>query len=210
MPDSIARKARPARSRRPGMISSAVSPAPLRRRKSSASTRHDRADLGGDEERREVLGIGSGLGGQGGGQIPFLLVGQGARPPLEGRAGVDDADEDLGSVVEAETPVAGVEGVEEVAPDRLHGGLPRPAFADGPAERADDVLLPVEEEVLLRPEVVEHGVHRDVGRPGDLGHRHVVEAALDEERGGDVGDAPARLPLLPLPQAEPFLHAVIV
>src|SRR5262249_60670158 len=56
----------------------------------------------------------------------------------------------------------------------------------------------VEEEVLLRREVVEDGLLGDACRRCDLGDRDVVEAALDEEAHRRVGELAPRRQLLRL------------
>src|SRR5262249_13462300 len=56
----------------------------------------------------------------------------------------------------------------------------------------------VEEEVLLRREVVEDGLLRDARRRRDLGDRDVVEAALDEQAHRRIRELAPRRQLLRL------------
>ena len=73
-------------------------------------------------------------------------------------------------------------------PQRRDDRLVRPPAAD----RVDEGSLPrrhlVEEEVLLRREVVEDRLLRHVGGRGHLGDRHMVEPAGDKQLHGLVGD----------------------
>ena len=81
--------------------------------------------------------------------------------------------------------------------DRLVGR----ALANRRHERRLAVVDLVEEEVLLRREVVEDGLLRDARGLGDLGYLHALEAALDEEAQRGVGDGLPCLSLLELAQA---------
>ena len=60
----------------------------------------------------------------------------------------------------------------------------------------------VEDDVLLAREVGEERARRDVGGRGDVGDRHVLEAALVEQRHRALDDLLARALLLALPQPE--------
>jgi len=59
----------------------------------------------------------------------------------------------------------------------------------------------VEEEILLRREVIEDGLLRQAGFRSDLGYRDSVEATLDEEAHSHVRNLLPRRELLRLPQA---------
>jgi hypothetical protein len=63
------------------------------------------------------------------------------------------------------------------------------------------MLAPGERKVLLRREVVEHRLLRDVGGGRYLGDGDGLEAALGEEPAGGGGDRLARSALLALAQA---------
>jgi hypothetical protein len=67
---------------------------------------------------------------------------------------------------------------------------------------------PLVDEVLLGREVVEDGLLRDIGRPRDLGDADLIEAVLEKETLGRVGDRPARLLLLPLTKSKLGAHGV--
>ena len=62
-------------------------------------------------------------------------------------------------------------------------------------------------EVLFRREVVEDRLLGDIDGPGDLGDADLLEATLQKETLGRVGDRPARLLLLPLSKAQLGVHA---
>jgi hypothetical protein len=83
-------------------------------------------------------------------------------------------------------------------PKRRDDRLARLATPD----RVDERRLPrrhlVEEEVLLRREVVEDGLLGDVGGLRDVGDGHTVEAARDKQLHGLVGDLLANPELLRL------------
>lgn len=100
-------------------------------------------------------------------------------------------------------------GGAQFAQDGAGGGFAGAAAADVAGGPADDVLAPVEEQVLLGREVVVHRVDGDVGGPGDLRDRHAVEAAFQEQARGHVGDALPALALLALPQSLGRRHALI-
>ncbi|KAG1247262.1 hypothetical protein G6F68_014274 [Rhizopus microsporus] len=54
------------------------------------------------------------------------------------------------------------------------------------AQQSARLLVAVEDQVFLAGEVVEDRLARDPGGLGDLGHRHRLEAAPDDQLGGDV------------------------
>jgi hypothetical protein len=51
------------------------------------------------------------------------------------------------------------------------------------------LLVAIKEHVLLAGMVVEHRHPSGVGGCRDLVHRHMIEAPLEEEEGGGIGDA---------------------
>lgn len=173
---------------------------PAHREVPGESTDH-RADLGRHEGRGHVVRIGLGLVGERGGEPLLAVPAHHLHPGLQCRALPDPLDEDLRALVDPIAPVARVQGREEVAPHRLDRRLAGPALADHARQHVHALLAAVEEQVLLRAEVVEHRVDGHVGRPRDLGHRDVVEPPHQEQPRRDVGDPLPGLPLLPLPQA---------
>ncbi len=82
---------------------------------------------------------------------------------------------------------------------------PDGAVGDRRLQGREHLVRAVEEQVLLRGEVVEDRPDGDVGRRSDLGDRHRLEAALGEQLGRDVGDRLARALLLALAQARRLL-----
>jgi len=95
---------------------------------------------------------------------------------------------------------------------RDHHRLPRRAVADDGLQLAQAVRVPVEEQVLLAREVVEHRHLGDTGGVGDLRDGHRVEAATDEQPGRDVRDQLPGRSLLALSQTflrhEPRLYPI--
>jgi hypothetical protein len=66
------------------------------------------------------------------------------------------------------------------------------ALPQGFAQHLAALLVAIEEHVLLAGEVIEHRHPSDVGGGRDLVHRHMIEAPLDEEARGGIGDALSR------------------
>jgi hypothetical protein len=95
----------------------------------------------------------------------------------------------------------GVDGVQERAVEGRRDRLAGLALEDEAALRLDDFPFAIEEELLLRLEVVEDRRDGDVRCGCHLRHGHVVKAALDEHFRGDVGDREAGLGLLALAKA---------
>src|SRR5262249_57227380 len=79
---------------------------------------------------------------------------------------------------------------------RLEERLFRPATANGIGQCLEPLRNLVEEDVLLRGEVVEDRLLRDVCLARDLADGNVVEAARDEETHPGGRDRPACLQLL--------------
>ena len=81
---------------------------------------------------------------------------------------------------------------------RAARGAPPGRWSRAPARRsrsrseASHLAGAVEEQLLLAAEVVEDRLDRHVGRLGDLGERHRLEAALHEQPRGDVRDGLAQ------------------
>ncbi len=96
-----------------------------------------------------------------------------------------------------------VEVFAERAQHRLRRRLARVALAQRHRQARDPLVGAVEDERLLRGEVVVDGLLRDPDDLGDLRDLHVVEAAHHEQGGRDVGDLLARVPLLALAQSLP-------
>ena len=94
---------------------------------------------------------------------------------------------------------------------RLEDGLAGRTAADRLDERRLALRHLVEEEILLRREVVVDRLLGDAGRCRDLGDGHPVEAALGEEPHRPVGDLLPRVQLLRLAQSHsgsPFVTIV--
>ncbi|OBY08708.1 hypothetical protein BAE36_03375 [Rhizobium leguminosarum bv. trifolii] len=60
------------------------------------------------------------------------------------------------------------------------------------AQHLATLLVAIEEHVLLAGKVIEHRHPSDIGGCRDLIDRHMIEAPLQEEARGDVGDALSR------------------
>ena len=86
-------------------------------------------------------------------------------------------------------------------PERSEDRLVRRSAADRLDDRGLTLGDLVEEQILLRREVVVDGLLRHVRRRGDVGNGHPVEAALDEEPHRLVGELAAHVQLLGLAQA---------
>jgi hypothetical protein len=84
---------------------------------------------------------------------------------------------------------------------RTDQGLSRLALTDSVGERFQTLRHLVEEDVLLRREVVEHRLLGDARLLRYVGDGNVIEAACDEETHPCGGDRLARLQLLGLAQA---------
>jgi hypothetical protein len=95
---------------------------------------------------------------------------------------------------------ARLEHPEQEAPERGQEGLAGRPFADGVEQVGLERLHARVEQIFLRGEVVENGAFGDIGFSGDLGDRDRVEATVDEEAPGGVGDQLPRLLLLSLAQ----------
>jgi hypothetical protein len=154
----------------------------------------------------EVVGGGAGLGGEQGGQGVGVAGHRQLLAGLQGRAGGDhpvDGPQPLQRLV-----VAGFRlgqqppGFHQGASEGGQGRLPGRPLADGLDQLGPERLQPVEEQVFLGREVVEHRRHRDLGLAGDLGHRDPLEAAVGEQPPGRVGDQLACLLLLALAEAQ--------
>jgi hypothetical protein len=104
--------------------------------------------------------------------------------------------QDLGMVVEPGDRVAAVEPGPEVP---VQGGQRRDAGRAGahdPRGLAVVIGDPVQDQVLLGREVPEQGRLGDLGPGGDVGHRHLVEPAREEQRDRGVRNGVAgALPL---------------
>jgi hypothetical protein len=106
----------------------------------------------------------------------------------------------LGPVAEPGDRVAALQGRPQVS---VQGGQRRDPGLPGPHDAGRLVLVvgeAVQHEVVLCREVREQRAPRHLGRLGDLGHRHVVVPALEEQGDRRLGDPAARARLLPLPQ----------
>ena len=86
-------------------------------------------------------------------------------------------------------------------PENVEDGAAGRALGNGGDELRDALLAAGEREVLLRREVVEDRLLRDVGGDRDLGDGDSVEAALGEEPAGGGGDTLARGALLAFAKA---------
>jgi hypothetical protein len=64
----------------------------------------------------------------------------------------------------------------------------RISLLEGSQQVFTALLVKVEEQVLLAREVVEDRHPGDIGSLGDLVYLHLIEATLEEETGGDIGD----------------------
>ena len=154
---------------------------------------HDRAGAGGGQYARpEVAGV-----AQPGGEHRLgrpLVVGdpgaQGGRAPDQLRAG-----QDRRAVALVDRGEAG-EDRRAHALDRV---LSRRARADQLGHQR--VVVVGRDDVLLGREVAEERHVRDAGRGGDLLHRGLLVAVLEEQAHGRVLDALPRLGLLALAQA---------
>ena len=85
--------------------------------------------------------------------------------------------------------------------DGVRDRPPVPLIAQRLGDLAGLVVLAVEEQRLLGREVVVDGLLRHVARRRDLADPHLLEPALEEHPGGDVGDPLAELALLAVAQA---------
>jgi hypothetical protein len=146
-----------------------------------------------------VVGSGVGLGGQlcgqgigGGGEgVVFagLERGAGGDHPVQG----PQAFQGLGvaGVGLGEQASGGEQEAAEGGQHRLAGR----AGGDGFQEVGFEGFQGGEEEGFLGGEVVEHGGHRDLGLPGDVGDGDLVEAVVGEQSPRDLGDVVAGLGL---------------
>ncbi len=83
----------------------------------------------------------------------------------------------------------------------LDRGDIRGPLAQGQAQQFAGFFIAIKEHVLLAGEVVEYRHPPDVGRCRDVVHGHMIEAPLEEQARGGIGDA--------LPRGEAFAGAKI-
>src|ERR671931_780402 len=151
----------------------------------------------GDGPGRHVCGVGAGLLGdrlgQRGGEAAedLLLMGEQGWA-LDDRAG--DRTEPLARVGLPQYAVLVEDEASEGGQDR-YAGL---AVSHGVDHRLLELLEAVVEELGLARKVVVDLLGVDLCRPGDLGDRYGVEAALEEQLASGVGDQLPRALLLAL------------
>ncbi len=161
-------------------------------------------DLGGEQRRgefarlREVGGLAQGVG-QGAFGAGHVL----ADPGGQAGGAVDEGGEGEHRrvVVEAGDRVAPGEAGQEVAEQRVEHRLAGVPVADDVRRLVLVVGEAVDDQVFLGGEVGEQGGLGDVGGGRDVRHRHPVEAVLQEERDGRLGDGLSGQFLLALAQS---------
>ncbi len=159
---------------------------------------HDADDLCRDDPRPQVLGRRGELVHQHLGQRELPLV---VHLPLacDERGARLHHPRELDAAL-AERRVAAPQRLAVVPARRVEHGLAGTAARDDAGQPRDDLVVPVEDQVLFEREVIGHGHLGDVRRPGHLDDRHLLEAALDEHPRRHGRDLLAHLPLLALPQ----------
>jgi len=164
----------------------------------------NRRELGGDDPLRRA--VGAGLGGDPVAECPLSLIGDLPAPAGEHVAAPDQPGERHRG--HSEGDVASGDPLGVVTTDRGEQALAGRAGGNGVGKATDDVLGPVEDQVLLAREVIRHGHLRHPGGVGDLGDGHRVEAVGREQRHRGRGDGPPGLLLPPFPQS--CRHALTV